>query len=135
MMLNWKRVACWMILMKGLDIFVHTLQSGRPTAFDITVSSSMQSSLIRQVSQETGFCPNAAEERKYRKFMGNVGIKALIFFPFGCGDPGWMEYYCNFNFQRYCKKKSYFDNSVYNVEISQSCNNFLFACKGKMRQC
>jgi len=60
------------------DIFVHSFDAGRPAAFDVTVSSSMQSSSINQASQETGFVVNAAEARS---FMANVAPKESTFSP------------------------------------------------------
>ena len=100
------------------DIFVHTLQSGRPAAFDITVSSTMQSSLIHQASQETGFVANAAEERKDRKFYEKCRDQGIDFFPLAVETLGGWNTTAISIFKDIAKRKSYFDNSVYSIEIS-----------------
>jgi len=70
------------------DIFVHTFDSGRPEALDVTVSSSVQPSSIQNASEETGFVVNAAESRKDRKFYDKCRAQGIDFFPLAVESLG-----------------------------------------------
>mmetsp|Transcript_29760 Transcript_29760/g.38283 ORF Transcript_29760/g.38283 Transcript_29760/m.38283 type:complete len:135 (+) Transcript_29760:179-583(+) len=71
------------------DIFCPCLYHvGRPAAFDVTVSSTMQSSSIHQASQETGFVVNAAEARKDTKFFDKCSSQGIDFSPLAVESLG-----------------------------------------------
>mmetsp|Transcript_18456 Transcript_18456/g.23873 ORF Transcript_18456/g.23873 Transcript_18456/m.23873 type:complete len:393 (-) Transcript_18456:171-1349(-) len=98
------------------DIFVHSFDAGRPAAFDVTVSSSIQSSSINQASQETGFVVNAAEVRKDKKFYDKCRSQGIDFFPLAVETLGGWNVSAISIFKQIAKRKSYFDSSVYSVE-------------------
>ena len=100
------------------DIFVHSFDAGRPAALDVTVSSSMQLSSIHQASRETGFVVNAAENRKDNKFYDKCLAQGIDFFPLAVETLGGWNASALSIFQNIAKRKSYYENSVYSVEIS-----------------
>ena len=69
-------------------------------------------------SQESGFVVNAAEERKDRKFYDKCREKGIDFFPLAVETLGGWNDSALSTFKNIAKRKSYFDNSVYSVEIS-----------------
>ena len=46
------------------DIFVPTWKAGKPAAFDITVTSSLQSNYLTNAATKAGYALDAADERK-----------------------------------------------------------------------
>ena len=62
--------------------------SGQPAALDVTLTSSLQSSLITNSSEKRGFALSAVEDRKYKQYAqkcSEVGIQLipLAFETFG----------------------------------------------------
>ena len=47
------------------DIFVPTWKAGKPAAFDVTVTSSLQSNSLTNAATKAGYALDAADERKY----------------------------------------------------------------------
>ena len=70
------------------DIFLPVWNAGQPAALDVTVTSPLQSSLIKNASEKSGFALSAADDRKYEQYAQNcseVGIQFihLAFETFG----------------------------------------------------
>ena len=70
------------------DILLPVWNNGLPAALDVTVTSPLQSSLIKNASEKSGLALSAAEDRKYEQYAQNcseVGIQLipLAFETFG----------------------------------------------------
>ena len=63
------------------DIFLPVLNAGQPAALDVTVTSPLQSSLIINASEKSGFALSAAEDRKYEQYAQNCSEVGIQFIP------------------------------------------------------
>ena len=62
------------------DIFLPVWNAGQPAALDVTVTSPLQSSLIINASEKSGFALSAAEDRKYEQYAQNCEVR-IQFIP------------------------------------------------------
>ena len=65
------------------DIFLPVWNAGQPAALAVTVTSPLQSSLIMNASEKSGFALSAAEDRKYEQYGQNSSEVGIQFIPFG----------------------------------------------------
>ena len=63
------------------DIFLPVWNAGQPAALDVTVTSPLQSSLIINASEKSGFALSAAEDRKYEQYAQNCSDVGIQFIP------------------------------------------------------
>ena len=63
------------------DIFLPVWNNGLPAALDVTVTSPLQSSLIINASEKSGFALSAAEDRKYEQYAQNCSEVGIQFIP------------------------------------------------------
>ena len=63
------------------DIFVPTWSAGRPAAFDVTVTSPLQLSLLSRAAETPGASLEVAEDRKFSKHEKNCEEQGISFFP------------------------------------------------------
>ena len=63
------------------DIFLPVWSAGQPAALDVTVTSPLQSSLILNASEKSGFALSAAEDRKYEQYAQNCSEVGIQFIP------------------------------------------------------
>ena len=63
------------------DIFLPVWNNGLPAALDVTVTSHLQSSLIINASEKSGFLLSAAEDRKYEQYAQNCSEVGIQFIP------------------------------------------------------
>ena len=63
------------------DIFIPTWSAGRPAAFDVTVTSPLQLSLLSRAAETPGASLEVAEDRKFSKHEKNCEEKGISFFP------------------------------------------------------
>ena len=61
------------------DIFLLVWNAGQPAALDVTVTSPLQSSLIINASEKSGFALSAAEDRKYEQYAQNCSEVVIQF--------------------------------------------------------
>ena len=64
------------------DIFIPTWKAGKPAAFDVTVSSSLQSNSLTNAATKAGYALDAADERKYCFHDDNCAKMGITFVPF-----------------------------------------------------
>ena len=62
------------------DIFIPTWSAGRPAAFDVTVTSPLQS-LLSRAAETPGASLEVAEDRKFSKHEKNCEEQGISFFP------------------------------------------------------
>ena len=62
-------------------IFLPVSNAGQPAALDVTVDSPLQSSLILNASEKSGFALSAAEDRRYKQYAQNCSEVGIQFFP------------------------------------------------------
>ena len=63
------------------DIFVPTLKAGKPAAFDVTVTSSLQSNSLTNAVKKAGYALDAADERQYCLHDNNCAKWESHLFP------------------------------------------------------
>ena len=63
------------------DIFLPVWNAGQPAALDVTVTSPLQSSLIINASEKSGFALSAAEDKKYEQYAQNCCEVGTQFIP------------------------------------------------------
>ena len=63
------------------DIFLPVWNNGLPAALDVTVTSPLQSSIIINASEKSGFALSAAEDRKYEQYAQNCSEVGIQFIP------------------------------------------------------
>ena len=63
------------------DIFVPTWKAGKPAAFDVTVTSSLQSNSLTNADTKAGYALDAADERKYCLHDDNCAKMGITFVP------------------------------------------------------
>ena len=63
------------------DIFLPVWKAGQPAALDVSVTSPLQSSLIINASEKSGFALSAAEDRKYEQYAQNCSEVGIQFIP------------------------------------------------------
>ena len=63
------------------DIFLPVWTAGQPAALDVTITSPLQSSLIINASEKSGFALSAAEDRKYEQYAQNCSEVGIQFIP------------------------------------------------------
>ena len=63
------------------DMFLPVRNAGQPAALDITVTSLLQSSIIVNASEKSGFALSAAEDRKYEQYAQNCSEVGIQFIP------------------------------------------------------
>ena len=63
------------------DIFLPVWNAGQPAVLDVTVSSPLQSSLIINGSEKSGFALSAAEDRKYEHYAQSCSEVGIQFIP------------------------------------------------------
>ena len=64
------------------DIFVPTWKAGKPAAFDVTVTSSLQSNSLTNAATKAGYALDAADERKYCIHDDNCAKMGITFVHF-----------------------------------------------------
>ena len=64
------------------DIFVPTWKAGKPAAFDVTVTSSLQSNSLTNAATKAGYALDAADERKYCLHDDNCAKMGITFVPY-----------------------------------------------------
>ena len=63
------------------DIFVPTGKTGKPAAFDVVVTSSLQSNSLTNAAAKAGYAIDAADERKYCLHDDNCAKMGIKFVP------------------------------------------------------
>ena len=63
------------------DTFLPVWTAGQPAALDVTITSPLQSSLIINASEKSGFALSAAEDRKYEQYAQNCSEVGIQFIP------------------------------------------------------
>ena len=63
------------------DIFVPTWKAGKPAAFDVTVTSSLQSNSLTNAATKAGYALDASDERKYCIHDNNCAKMGITFVP------------------------------------------------------
>ena len=63
------------------DIFLPVWNNGQPAALDVTITSPLQSGLIINASEKSGFALSAAEDRKYEQYAQNCSEVGIQFIP------------------------------------------------------
>ena len=63
------------------DIFVPTLKAGKLAAFDVTVTSSLQSNSLTNAAKKAGYALDAAGERQYCLHDNNCAKMGIAFVP------------------------------------------------------
>ena len=62
------------------DIFIPTWSAGRPAAFDVTVTSPLQLSLLSRAAETPGASLEVAEDRKFSKHEKNCEEQGISFY-------------------------------------------------------
>ena len=70
------------------DIFVQTWKPGKPAAFDVTVTSSLQSNSLFNAATKAGYALDAADERKYCLHDDNCAKMGITIVPLAIGVLG-----------------------------------------------
>ena len=70
------------------DIFLPVWNAGQPAALDVTVTSPLQSSLIINASEKSGFALLAAEDRNYKQYAQNSSEVGIQFIPLSFETSG-----------------------------------------------
>ena len=63
------------------NIFLPLWHAGKPAALDVTVTSPLQSSLIINASEKSGFALSAAEDGNYEQYAQNCSEVGVQFIP------------------------------------------------------
>ena len=63
------------------DIFIPSWKSGKPAAFDVTVTSSLQASVIVHAAETSGYALKQAEEKKFSKHNQGCEDQGITFIP------------------------------------------------------
>ena len=63
------------------DSFVPTWKAGKPVAFDVTVTSSLQYNSLTNAATKAGYALDSADERKYCLYDDNCAKMRITFVP------------------------------------------------------
>ena len=73
------------------DIFPPSWKSVRPAALDVTVTSPLQSNIINQAAEKSGYAIEAAEERSYAQHKNNCSEQGISFVPLAVESLGGLS--------------------------------------------
>ena len=82
------------------DIFVPTWKAGKPAAFDVNVTSSLQSNSLTNAATKAGYALHAADERKFCLHGDNCAKMGITIVPLAIEVLGGISATCKKTLKR-----------------------------------